>query len=81
MSSHYRIRVASQLDPAWSERFADMSLSYEATDTVLEGPVPDQAALHGLLSQIRDLGLTLIALERTALERPAPRAARLEEPC
>lgn len=64
MSTHYRIRVASQLDPAWSERFADMALRYDADETLIEGPVPDQAALHGLLSRIRDLGLTLIALER-----------------
>jgi hypothetical protein len=64
LSTRYRIRVSSQLDPAWSERFAGMTLSYDAGETILEGPVPDQAALHGLLSLIRDLGLTLIALER-----------------
>ena len=64
MNPHYRIRVASELDPAWSERFAGMSLRVDAGETLLEGPVPDQAALHGLLSRIRDLGLTLIALER-----------------
>lgn len=66
VSAQYRIRVASHLNPAWSERFAGMSLSYDANDTLLQGAVLDQAALHGLLSQIRDLGLTLIALDRMA---------------
>jgi hypothetical protein len=64
LSTRYRIRVSSQLDLAWSERFAGMTLSHDTGETILEGPVPDQAALHGLLNLIRDLGLTLIALER-----------------
>jgi hypothetical protein len=62
---HYRIRVEGQLGPGWSEWFAGMTLSQtESGDSLLSGPVVDQAALHGLLARIRDLNLTLIAVER-----------------
>ncbi len=51
--------------PGWSEWFAGMTRSQtESGDTLLSGPVVDQAALHGLLARIRDLNLTLIAVER-----------------
>lgn len=64
-SRHYRIRIEGQLGPGWSEWFAGMTLSQtESGDTLLSGPVVDQAALHGLLARIRDLNLTLIAVER-----------------
>jgi hypothetical protein len=62
---HYRIRVKGHLGPGWSEWFAGMELTRtEAGETLLSGPVLDQAALHGLLAKIRDLNLTLIAVER-----------------
>jgi hypothetical protein len=64
-SRHYRIRVEGQLGAGWSEWFAGMALRQtESGDTLLSGPVVDQAALHGLLARIRDLNLTLIAVER-----------------
>ncbi len=60
----YLIRVEGTLGPGWSEWFAGMTLTHTDTgDTLLTGPVVDQAALHGLLAKIRDLNLTLVALE------------------
>ena len=63
--AHYRIRVRGTLPPSWSTWFRDLTIIREANgDTTLTGPVTDQAALHGLISRIRDLGITLIAVER-----------------
>jgi hypothetical protein len=64
---HYQIRVGGQLDPQWADWFGDMTIAYEDHDeTVLTGPVVDQAALFGVLARIRDLGLTLLAVNRIA---------------
>ena len=61
----YEIRVEGHLPDRWSEWFAGLTLTQtEAGDTLLSGPVVDQAALHGLLARIRDLNLTLVAVER-----------------
>lgn len=65
----YCIRVNGYLRPEWSDWFGGMLISWEKDgDTVLAGPVTDQAALHGLLIKIRDLGLTLISVERIDAE-------------
>jgi hypothetical protein len=59
----YAIRVRGLLDPAWSVWFPGMQVHSDRTDeSVIVGPVADQAALHGLLAKIRDLGLPLISL-------------------
>ncbi len=61
----YRIRVQGQLRSEWSDWFDGMSVKpTEEGETVLQGPVVDQAALHGLLIRVRDLGLVLISVER-----------------
>jgi ABC-type multidrug transport system ATPase subunit len=61
----YRITVGGQLDDAWSDWFDGMRIATtDAGATVLTGPVPDQSALHGLLTKVRDLGLPLLALCR-----------------
>jgi hypothetical protein len=65
----YEIRVRGELTPRWSGWFAGLSVTSEGGDTVIVGPVDDQAALHGLLSRIRDLGLPLLALQ--VLDDPA----------
>ena len=63
--AHYRIRLRGTVPPSWSGWFSDFTILPEANgDTTLTGPVTDQAALHGLISRIRDLGITLIAVER-----------------
>lgn len=59
----YEIRVAGHLDPRRASWFDGMALTTEADGTtVIHGPVPDQAALHGLLQRIRDLGVRLISV-------------------
>ena len=64
----YRLRVAGHLDNHWSSWFGDLTLTHEDDGTtILSGFVADQAELHGLLTKIRDLGVTLISVE--GLER------------
>jgi len=61
----YQIRVKGYLDGCWSAWFDGLTISYdESGDTLLSGPVPDQAALHGLLAKVRDLGLPLLSVNR-----------------
>jgi hypothetical protein len=61
----YRIRVKGNLDHRWSGWFDSFTITPQAHDeTLLTGPVVDQAALHGLLAKIRDLGLPLLSIQR-----------------
>ncbi len=61
----YLIRVKGQLDSKWADWFGDMTIAHATSDeTVISGPVTDQAALHGMLSKIRDLGMPLLLVER-----------------
>lgn len=63
----YQIQVADHLDYFWSEWF-DMDISHTAAGhTILSGPVIDQSALYGLLNKARDLGLTLLTVQRIEL--------------
>lgn len=67
MTEYYEIKIKGHLDPHWTEWFAGLTLTYLGEDaTLLSGPLPDQAALHGLLERIRDLNLTLISVSRSA---------------
>jgi len=59
----YQIRIKGYLDSEWSDWFEGMIVTLEGDDiTCLTGPVIDQAALHGLLRKIRDLGIPLISV-------------------
>ena len=59
----YDIRVKGHLAPRWATRFDAMTLTPQADGTTLiRGPVVDQAALHGLLQQVRDTGLPLVSV-------------------
>ena len=59
----YQIRVKSHLDSDWTDWFEGLTVTLEKSGhTLLMGPVVDQAALHGLLKKIRDLGMTLISV-------------------
>ena len=63
-----RVRVHGELGPVWSSMFADLRVEPQPDGTtLLMGRVPDQAALHGLLSAIRDLGLSIVDAETTAV--------------
>jgi len=61
---HYRIRIRDHLDKHWIEWFDKVTMTYDLNgETVLDCMV-DQAALHGLLTRLRDLGIVLIAVNR-----------------
>jgi hypothetical protein len=61
----YQIRIKGHLGPRWADWFGDVSITLEDNgETLLTGPVMDQAALHGLLRKIRDLGMPLISAIR-----------------
>src|SRR5262245_28864256 len=69
--AHYRIRIEGHLDMIWSAWFDDLTITQEADGTtMLAGSLVDQAALYGLLSRLRDLGATLLAVERLAPDDP-----------
>jgi hypothetical protein len=59
----YQIRVRGILDRKWSDWFGGMDINtHDNGDTLMTGPVVDQAALHGLLHKIRDMGLPLLSV-------------------
>jgi hypothetical protein len=68
-AGHYEIRFAGHLDPRWATWFDGMT-PRQASDgtTVIRGLVADQAALHGLLQRVRDLGIPLVSVTRVDLE-------------
>jgi hypothetical protein len=64
MNIDYRFYVRGHLDDRWSEWLGGLSIERrDDGSSVLSGPVPDQAALHGVIARIRDLGLPLLAVE------------------
>jgi hypothetical protein len=64
MSDKYEIRLQGRLDAHWSQWFDGLVIHQERDETVLTGPIVDQAALHGILAKIRDIGIPLLALKR-----------------
>ena len=59
----YQIRLRGHLGPQWKDWLGGLSITLEDNgDTLLAGPVADQAALHGLLRKVRDLGLPLLSV-------------------
>ena len=67
MAEAYQIRIKGHLGRQWTDWFGGLVIALEDDgDTLLTGPVSDQAALHGLLRKIRDLGMPLISV------RPMP---------
>ncbi len=66
----YQIRIKGHLGRQWTDWFGGLAITLEDNgDTLLTGPVVDQAALHGLLKKVRDLGMTLLSVNRV---RPDP---------
>jgi len=72
----YQIKVKGNLDERWLDWFDGFALTPQADgETLLTGPAADQAALHGLLGTIRDLGLPLLSVTRVDSEAEAPDSA------
>ena len=70
----YEIRIKGHLDDRWADWFEGLTFTRESDGTtLLDGPLTDQAALHGVLNKIRDLGLPILSVQ---LVRPARRGAR-----
>jgi hypothetical protein len=67
----YQIRIKGHLGCGWTEWFDDLTITLEDNgDTLLTGPVVDQAALHGLLKKVRDLGMPLVSVNCIVPDRP-----------
>jgi hypothetical protein len=61
----YEIRIKGHLDNRWADWFDGLTITLEDNgETLLTGPVVDQAALHGLLRKVRDLGMPLLSVTR-----------------
>jgi hypothetical protein len=66
---HYAIRVKGHLDSRWASWFTGLRLTNENDGTTLiDGPVVDQAALHGVLQTLRDIGMPLVSLTQVRLD-------------
>jgi hypothetical protein len=77
----YRIRLKEKLDQRWSSWLGGLKVIHEANgETVLTGEVVDQAALHGLLSKVRDLHLTLISISPLEVDAPVKKDAKEDSP-
>jgi hypothetical protein len=82
MTKHYEIRLAGHLDARWATWFDGMTVTTERDGTTaIAGPVADQAALHGHLQRVRDLGLPLLSVVTTAHgSHQCPRCGTTHEP-
>ncbi len=67
----YEIRIKSHLSSQWQDWFDGLTITLEDNgESLLTGPVVDQAALHGLIKRVRDLGVPLISVNRVELGQP-----------
>ena len=65
-----QIRIQGHLEQRWASWFDGLTLTHDGDGTtLLQGQVPDQAALHGLLNKVRDTGLPLVSVTRQGPER------------
>ena len=80
-AGRYEIRLKGHLDDRWAAWFDGLSLSQQSDGTtVISGPLPDQAALHGLLQKVRDIGLPLVSVSCVEPDRPGPPTANPRSP-
>jgi hypothetical protein len=67
----YEIRFTGHLDARWAAWFDGLTVSHESDGTtVLSGPIADQAALHGVIQRVRDLGLPLVSVTQVDTDQP-----------
>ena len=72
-AGRYEIRLTGRLHERWAAWFDGLTVSqHEDGTTIISGPIADQAALHGLLQRVRDLGLPLVSVERVEAHQPDP---------
>jgi hypothetical protein len=64
-TERYEIRIQGRLDARWSAWFEGMEVVDDEGSTLIRGQVADQAALHGLIQKVRDLGLPLLSVTHT----------------
>ena len=70
-AGRYEIRLRGHLDGRWAAWFDGLSLSHQSDGTtIMHGPIADQAALHGLLQRVRDVGLPLVSVIRLEPDQP-----------
>lgn len=68
-SQRYAIRLQGHLDPRWADRLGGLAFALESDGTTtLTGSLADQAALHGLLARVRDLGVAIVSIQRLSPE-------------
>ena len=76
----YLIRIKGHLDSQWTDWFEGLTITLEEDgDTLLTGPVVDQAALHGLLKKVRDLGMPLISVNQVQFQETHPYRSKKEK--
>jgi hypothetical protein len=79
-AQHYEIRLKGHLEARWSNRFEGLTITLEEDgNTLLSGPVADQAALHGWLKKVRDLGITLVSVVQVQLDETHPYRSKKEK--
>ena len=67
----YEIRLKGHLDSRWTAWFDGLTLTHDSDGTtIIHGPVADQAALHGLLQKVHDLGLPLVSVTQVQPDQP-----------
>jgi hypothetical protein len=72
-AGRYEIRLTGHLDAHWTAWFGGLTVSHESDGiTVISGPLADQAALHGVLQRVRDLGLPLVSVIRAEGDQSTP---------
>jgi hypothetical protein len=76
----YQIRIQGHLGREWTDWFGGLTITLEDNgDTLLTGPVADQAALHGLLKKVRDLGVPLISVNQVQSDETHPTRSTKEK--